>query len=96
MFWAEFGIKIAEAGGIPVQLPYESAVADVVDRIDALVVTGGQDVDPEVWGVPHPVRASVARSSRSTAGVTTTRSRWCATPSSGTSPSWGSAVATRC
>ncbi|HJQ07264.1 MAG TPA: gamma-glutamyl-gamma-aminobutyrate hydrolase family protein [Nocardioides sp.] len=53
MFWAEFGTKIAEAGGIPVQLPYESSGADVVERMDALVVTGGQDVDPGLWGGPE-------------------------------------------
>lgn len=54
MFWAEFGMKVTEAGGIPIQLPYESAGLDVVNRIDALIVTGGQDVDPEVWGGPSP------------------------------------------
>ncbi|MDF3309170.1 gamma-glutamyl-gamma-aminobutyrate hydrolase family protein [Rhodococcus sp. T2V] len=54
MFWAEFGMKVTEAGGIPVQLPYESAGADVVNRIDALIVTGGQDIDPQVWGGPPP------------------------------------------
>ncbi|MEV6657305.1 gamma-glutamyl-gamma-aminobutyrate hydrolase family protein [Nocardia fluminea] len=54
MFWAEFGTKIAEAGGIPVQLPYECAGPEVVARVDALVVTGGQDVDPELWGGPAP------------------------------------------
>jgi putative glutamine amidotransferase len=55
MFWAEFGMKIAEAGGIPVQLPYECAGLEVIARVDALVVTGGQDVDPEIWGGPPPV-----------------------------------------
>ncbi|MBF4999729.1 gamma-glutamyl-gamma-aminobutyrate hydrolase family protein [Nocardia sp. BSTN01] len=54
MFWAEFGMKIAEAGGIPVQLPYESAGSEAIARVDALVVTGGQDVDPELWGGPPP------------------------------------------
>ncbi|MEU1208356.1 gamma-glutamyl-gamma-aminobutyrate hydrolase family protein [Nocardia sp. NPDC005825] len=55
MFWAEFGMWIAEAGGIPVQLPYESAGPEVIARVDALVVTGGQDVDPEIWGGPPPL-----------------------------------------
>ncbi len=54
MFWAEFGLKIAEAGGVPVQLPYECAGREVVARCDALVLTGGQDVDPEIWGGPPP------------------------------------------
>ncbi|WP_406635157.1 gamma-glutamyl-gamma-aminobutyrate hydrolase family protein [Amycolatopsis sp. WGS_07] len=54
LFWSEFGTKVAEAGGIPVQLPYESAGPEAIDRIDALILTGGQDVDPEVWGGPAP------------------------------------------
>ena len=58
MFWADFGVKITEAGGIPVQLPYESAGAEIVSRIDALIVTGGQDVDPQVWGGPEPGAAT--------------------------------------
>ncbi|WP_134727428.1 gamma-glutamyl-gamma-aminobutyrate hydrolase family protein [Amycolatopsis nivea] len=57
MFWAEFGMKIAEAGGIPVQLPYESAGPEVIGRVDALVLTGGQDVDPENWGGPPPAHS---------------------------------------
>lgn len=55
MFWADFGMKIAAAGGVPVQLPYESAGPEVIARVDALVVTGGQDVDPELWGGPPPI-----------------------------------------
>jgi putative glutamine amidotransferase len=55
MFWAEFAMKIAEAGGLPVQLPYDCAGPEIIARVDALVVTGGQDVDPGLWGGPPPL-----------------------------------------
>lgn len=58
MYWAEFGSKLAAAGGLPVQLPYESADPEVIRRIDALVLTGGQDVDPAVWGGPPSEHAT--------------------------------------
>jgi putative glutamine amidotransferase len=43
---------IVAAGGLPVALPHNAALAaDYLDRIDALVVTGGAfDVDPSLYG----------------------------------------------
>ncbi|MBT2263456.1 gamma-glutamyl-gamma-aminobutyrate hydrolase family protein [Rhodococcus erythropolis] len=54
MFWADFSVKISDAGGLPVLLPYEAVGPEIIDRVDGLVVTGGQDVDPEIWGGPPP------------------------------------------
>jgi putative glutamine amidotransferase len=50
---------IARAGGIAVLLPpqpVDDAIADrVLDGLDGLVITGGKDVDPTVYGQqPHP------------------------------------------
>ena len=54
----EYAVAVEAAGGVPVLLPpvaSPAAAARVVSRIDALVVSGGSDVDPERYGaVPHP------------------------------------------
>src|SRR6185312_8951985 len=43
---------VAAAGGLPVAVPHDAALAgDYLDRLDALIVTGGAfDVDPALYG----------------------------------------------
>ena len=50
---------VTAAGGVAVLLPpqpVDDGIADaVLDRLDGLVITGGRDIDPAVYGqAPHP------------------------------------------
>jgi putative glutamine amidotransferase len=49
-FFADYATCVSDAGGIPVHLPYEADGTDVVPRLDAVIITGGQDVHPARWG----------------------------------------------
>ncbi|MFD6059850.1 gamma-glutamyl-gamma-aminobutyrate hydrolase family protein [Rhodococcus wratislaviensis] len=58
--FADYARCVSAAGGIPVTLPYEAAGREVVERLDALLLTGGQDVHPSYWGgecVVDPAKA---------------------------------------
>lgn len=47
-----YASAVAEAGGLPVALPHDAALAEAwLDRLDALIVTGGAfDIDPAIYG----------------------------------------------
>ena len=54
----DYAAAVESTGGLPVLLPpvaQPGAADDVVSRLDGLVITGGADVDPSVYGAePHP------------------------------------------
>ncbi|MFE1320883.1 gamma-glutamyl-gamma-aminobutyrate hydrolase family protein [Kitasatospora phosalacinea] len=54
---------VREAGGIALMLPPDAPehAAAVVARLDGLVVAGGEDVDPALYGeLPHPLTVATA------------------------------------
>ncbi|WP_406293123.1 gamma-glutamyl-gamma-aminobutyrate hydrolase family protein [Embleya sp. NBC_00888] len=54
MHYADFATRLDEQGAIPVQLPYEAIGPDLVERLDALVLSGGQDVHPTTLNLDTP------------------------------------------
>ncbi len=51
---------IAAAGGTPVLLPPLPGIEEAVSRLDAVVLSGGGDIDPAVYGAdPHPLTERV-------------------------------------
>lgn len=56
---SSYARAVEVAGGVPVllppSLPYDASAAAVVARLDALVVSGGADVEPALYDeAPHP------------------------------------------
>ncbi|MGQ7297752.1 gamma-glutamyl-gamma-aminobutyrate hydrolase family protein [Quadrisphaera sp. KR29] len=63
---ATYADAVRLAGGAPVLLPpaEPALAADVVARLDALVVAGGADVDPAAYGEPAHPRTGAPRADR--------------------------------
>ncbi|MEE2768781.1 MAG: gamma-glutamyl-gamma-aminobutyrate hydrolase family protein [Actinomycetota bacterium] len=54
LYFAGYARQVEIAGGIPVHLPRDGA-AEILGRLDGLLLTGGADVDPAIYGArPDP------------------------------------------
>ncbi|MDO3638621.1 gamma-glutamyl-gamma-aminobutyrate hydrolase family protein [Mycolicibacterium sp. KC 300] len=49
-FMSDFAERIARAGGVPVNLPYDADPEALCHWMSGMVITGGQDVHPACWG----------------------------------------------
>ena len=60
---SEYVSAVRRAGGIPVLIPPgENNVAEVIDRMDAVILAGGGDIDPSAYGgQPHEMVYMVDR-----------------------------------
>lgn len=55
IYMSEYATSVQLAGGIPVHLALDSSPEEIVGRLDALVFSGGDDVDPRRYGsAPGP------------------------------------------
>ncbi len=60
-FFGEYASRVREAGGLPVELPTIDKPSEYVERIDAVVLSGGGDIDPERWDGPTEGSYMVSR-----------------------------------
>jgi NAD(P)-dependent dehydrogenase (short-subunit alcohol dehydrogenase family) len=61
---ADYVRQVSAAGGIPVLLPPVAGDVEVLDRLNALVVAGGADVDPARYGAERSPRTGPAAADR--------------------------------
>lgn len=61
VFYGDYARAIVLAGGLPMWIPADTPVA-VLDRLDGLLLSGGDDIDPTAYGQePHPALGAPSR-----------------------------------
>ncbi len=50
IYLEEYASSIRREGGLPVHIPLEIDAEALIQRIDGLIIAGGEDVDPELYG----------------------------------------------
>lgn len=50
IYMSEYARSVLMAGGLPVHLSLDADAEEIVERIDALVLSGGEDVNPHSYG----------------------------------------------
>lgn len=54
VFYGDYARAVMRAGGLPVWIPVDAPVS-ILDRLDGLLLSGGDDIAPEMYGQePHP------------------------------------------
>lgn len=64
LYFRDYARRVAEAGGLPVLLSLDTNPVQIVERLDGIVLPGGTDVDPALYGAapaselmdPEPAR----------------------------------------
>jgi putative glutamine amidotransferase len=55
LHFTEYPAAVARAGGLPVELTRDAPVAEMLERLDGVIISGGADVDPSFYGSdPEP------------------------------------------
>ena len=50
VFWVDYAEGILAAGGVPIFLPVGLAPKDIVNELDGILMSGGSDISPELFG----------------------------------------------
>lgn len=60
LHFRDYAIRVAEAGGIPVQLSSSAHPGQIMERLDGLLLSGGNDIEPRRYGQsPDPLLGTV-------------------------------------
>ena len=60
VYWVDYAQGVIAAGGVPVFLPLSLDPAEIIPRLDGLLMSGGADIDPKRYGAePEPELQSI-------------------------------------